>query len=99
MDKTAATALFAWLDREVWLVTSQAGEKRGGLIATFVNQASIVPDVPRVVIGLARHHHTWTIVEESHPHEQVDVQTVRWSIQVPAEGSATLTYRVRVTQG
>jgi len=41
----------------------------------------------------------WTIVEESHPHEQVDVQTVRWSIQVPAEGSATLTYRVRVTQG
>ena len=41
----------------------------------------------------------WTIVEESHPHEQVDVQTVRWTIEVPAEGSATLTYRVRVTQG
>ncbi|HET6363190.1 MAG TPA: DUF4139 domain-containing protein, partial [Gemmatimonadota bacterium] len=41
----------------------------------------------------------WTIVEESHPHEQVDVQTVRWTIQVPAEGAATLTYRVRVTQG
>jgi hypothetical protein len=41
----------------------------------------------------------WTIVEESHPHEQVDVQTVRWTIGVPAEGSATLTYRVRVTQG
>jgi hypothetical protein len=41
----------------------------------------------------------WTIVEESHSHEQVDVQTVRWSIAVPAQGSATLTYRVRVTQG
>ena len=41
----------------------------------------------------------WTIVEESAPHEQLDVQTVRWRIAVPAEGSATLTYRVRVTQG
>ncbi|HJR53664.1 MAG TPA: DUF4139 domain-containing protein [Gemmatimonadota bacterium] len=41
----------------------------------------------------------WTIVEESAPHEQVDVQTVRWTLNVPAEGSATLTYRVRVTQG
>jgi hypothetical protein len=41
----------------------------------------------------------WTIVEESHPHDQVDVQTVRWAIDVPAGGSATLTYRVRVTQG
>jgi hypothetical protein len=41
----------------------------------------------------------WTIVEESHPHDQVDVQTVRWTIDVPAEGSTTLTYRVRVTQG
>lgn len=41
----------------------------------------------------------WTIVEESLPHERVDAQTVRWSVPVAAGGSATLTYRVRVTQG
>lgn len=41
----------------------------------------------------------WTIVEESHPHERVDAQVVRWSVPVPAGGEATLTYRVRVTQG
>jgi hypothetical protein len=39
----------------------------------------------------------WTILEESRPHERVDAQTARWTVDVPAEGSATLTYRVRVS--
>jgi flavin reductase (DIM6/NTAB) family NADH-FMN oxidoreductase RutF len=55
----------AWLDRELWLVTSQAGERRGGLIATFVSQASLVPDLPRVLVGIARQHHTWELIEAS----------------------------------
>jgi hypothetical protein len=41
----------------------------------------------------------WTIVEESRPHERIDAQVVRWTVPVPAGGSTTLTYRVRVTQG
>jgi flavin reductase (DIM6/NTAB) family NADH-FMN oxidoreductase RutF len=65
MDTTAASTLFAWLDPELWLVTSQAGGRRGGLIATFVNQASIVPDLPRILVGLAKQHHTWELVEAS----------------------------------
>lgn len=65
MDATAASTLFAWLDREIWLVTAQAGARRGGLIATFVNSASIVPDLPRMLIALSRQHHTWELVEES----------------------------------
>ncbi|HYT91687.1 MAG TPA: flavin reductase family protein [Gemmataceae bacterium] len=60
---TAISEVFAQLDRELWLLTAAAGERRGGLIATFVNQASIVPDTPRVVVGLARQHHTWELVE------------------------------------
>jgi flavin reductase (DIM6/NTAB) family NADH-FMN oxidoreductase RutF len=64
-DLTAASTLFAWLDREIWLVTAQAGSRRGGLIATFVSQASIVPELPRMLVGLARQHHTWELVEES----------------------------------
>jgi flavin reductase (DIM6/NTAB) family NADH-FMN oxidoreductase RutF len=65
MDTTAAAALFASLDREVWLVTARAGERRGGLIATFVNQASLSTEQPRVVIGIARQHHTWELIEAS----------------------------------
>src|ERR1041385_4670921 len=65
MDRTAAAALFAWLDRELWLVTAQAGARRGGLIAPFVSQASLSPDLPRVVIGIAQQHHTWELIEAS----------------------------------
>jgi flavin reductase (DIM6/NTAB) family NADH-FMN oxidoreductase RutF len=65
MTMTLATAatLFARTDREIWLVTSQAGSQHGGLIATFVNAASIVPEIPRVLVGLAKHHHTHGLVE------------------------------------
>jgi flavin reductase (DIM6/NTAB) family NADH-FMN oxidoreductase RutF len=58
-------AVFAPLDRELWLVTARHGERRGGLIATCVSQASIVPDLPRVLVGLAKQHFTWELVEES----------------------------------
>ena len=65
MDVTAAATLFAWMDREVWLVTARAGDRQGGLIATSINQASIAPDLPRLTIALARHHFTWELVEAS----------------------------------
>jgi flavin reductase (DIM6/NTAB) family NADH-FMN oxidoreductase RutF len=65
MDLTAASTLIAWLDPAVWLVTAAAAGRRGGLIATFVNPASIVPDLPRMLVGLSRQHHTWELVEAS----------------------------------
>jgi flavin reductase (DIM6/NTAB) family NADH-FMN oxidoreductase RutF len=52
-------------DRELWIVTARAGRRTGGLVATFVNSASIVPEIPRVVVGLARQHRTWELVEAS----------------------------------
>src|SRR3954452_13625481 len=58
-------AVFNRLDPPVWLLTAKAQGRRGGLIATFVNQASITPDLPRVVVGLARQHFTWGLVEQS----------------------------------
>jgi flavin reductase (DIM6/NTAB) family NADH-FMN oxidoreductase RutF len=64
-DSTAAATLIAWLDREIWLVTAQHGSRRSGLIATFVNPASIVPDLPRMLIGLSRLHYTCDLVEQS----------------------------------
>jgi flavin reductase (DIM6/NTAB) family NADH-FMN oxidoreductase RutF len=65
MDETAASTLFAWLDREVWLLTAQNGSRRGGLIATFVNPATIVADLPRMLVGIAKQHHTWELIEAS----------------------------------
>jgi flavin reductase (DIM6/NTAB) family NADH-FMN oxidoreductase RutF len=65
MDADASAALFAELDRELWLLTAAAGGRRGGLIATFVSQASLVPELPRVLVGLAKQHHTWGLVEGS----------------------------------
>jgi flavin reductase (DIM6/NTAB) family NADH-FMN oxidoreductase RutF len=65
MDTTAASTLIAWLDRELWLVTAQAAGRRSGLIATFVGPASIVPDEPRMLVGLAKQHYTSELVEAS----------------------------------
>ena len=49
----------------LWVVTSSAGQSRGGLIATFVSKASLVPSMPRFVVGIANHHATWRLIEDS----------------------------------
>lgn len=53
------------IDRELWLVTAADGARRGGLIATFVCQASLVESLPRMLVALAKHHHTWQLIEAS----------------------------------
>jgi flavin reductase (DIM6/NTAB) family NADH-FMN oxidoreductase RutF len=53
------------VDPAVWLVTARAGDASGGLIATFVNQASIAPEYPRMLVGLSRQHHTWKLIDAS----------------------------------
>lgn len=59
------TDILRLLDREIWLVTATHQERRGGLIATFVNNASIVPEAPRMLVGIAKQHHTWGLIEAS----------------------------------
>lgn len=59
------TDIMRLLDREIWLVTAADQARRGGLIATFVCQASIVPAMPRMLVGIAKQHHTWQIIEAS----------------------------------
>lgn len=65
MDSTAASTLIAWLDREVWLVTSQAGERRSGLIATSVSATSHVSELPRMLVGINHQHYTHELIEAS----------------------------------
>ena len=52
-------------DRELWLVTAEHAGRRGGLIATFVSNASIVPELPRMLVGIAKQHHTHGLIEAS----------------------------------
>jgi flavin reductase (DIM6/NTAB) family NADH-FMN oxidoreductase RutF len=65
MTPDTVSALFRRHDRELWVVTAQAAGQRGGLIATFVSQASLVPEMPRMIVGIAKHHHTWHLIEAS----------------------------------
>jgi hypothetical protein len=43
LDATTVTTVFERIEREVWIVTAAHRGRRGGLVATFVNPASIVP--------------------------------------------------------
>jgi len=65
MNVSNLSQIWAEVDPAVWLVTSRYGDASGGLIATFVNEASIVPECPRMVIGLSRQHHTTSLVDKS----------------------------------
>ncbi len=38
----------------------------------------------------------WTILSENYPHLKASSRLAQWKIEVPAEGSSTLTYRTRV---
>ncbi len=65
MDRAAIAQLLARPERELWLITAAANGRRGGLIATFVSSASIVPELPRLLVGIAKQHHTWGLIEAS----------------------------------
>jgi flavin reductase (DIM6/NTAB) family NADH-FMN oxidoreductase RutF len=57
-------SLLRLVDREVWIVTAAAGGRRGGLMATWVAQASIDRERPVILAGLAPNHFTSGLVEE-----------------------------------
>jgi flavin reductase (DIM6/NTAB) family NADH-FMN oxidoreductase RutF len=65
MNTAAINGIFEQTDRELWLLTAACGSRRGGLIATFVSAASIVPELPRVIVGVARHHYSHELIEGS----------------------------------
>jgi flavin reductase (DIM6/NTAB) family NADH-FMN oxidoreductase RutF len=58
-------AIESVLDPTLWVVTSRDGASTGGLVATFVSTASIVREMPRVVVGIAKQHRTWGLIEAS----------------------------------
>jgi len=53
------------LDPTLWVVTAADARGPGGLVATFVSPASIAGAAPRMLVGVARRHHTWQLIEAS----------------------------------
>jgi flavin reductase (DIM6/NTAB) family NADH-FMN oxidoreductase RutF len=81
--------VFTLLDREIWILTAQAGPQRAGLVVTLVSQASIVRAQPRVWVGLSPQHFTTAVVQAS--------QGFRLHLVAPEQ--AELVWRFGTTSG
>lgn len=57
--------LFQLIDREVWVVTVADGERRGGLVATWVQPSSLDPDDPMVTVSISENHYTRELIDAS----------------------------------
>ena len=65
IDNAAISAVFHLYDPPLWLVTAAHAGRRGGLIATSAMRASIVAEQPRMLVAIARQHHTWGLIQGS----------------------------------
>ncbi|MBC8354046.1 MAG: flavin reductase family protein [Planctomycetes bacterium] len=57
--------VFGNIDREVWIVTAADNNREGGLVATWVSQASIDREYPVVLAGIAPNHFTAELIDAS----------------------------------
>ena len=65
MPITDYPQIYPGLNRELWLVSASDGSRRTGLIAANVDSVSLVPDMPRVTVAIAKHHFTHDLIEAS----------------------------------
>ena len=65
-SKNESTAsLLRLVNREIWIVTSMAGDERGGLVATWVSASSIDDGRPVMLAGIAPNHFTRDLIDRS----------------------------------
>ena len=57
-DAAQIEEVFRAIDRPIWVLTAGTTDQRSGLVATWVMQASVDPQSPRVMAGLAPNHFT-----------------------------------------
>src|SRR5829696_10406770 len=53
------------IDRELWIITAAHGDRRGGLLATWVSAASIDPERPILLAGIGPNHFTAELVQSN----------------------------------
>ena len=64
-DPKQIQSVLGLIDREVWVITAEHEESRGGLTASWVLPPSIDSERPQLLIGLAPEHATAKLVEAS----------------------------------
>ena len=65
MDQASIAGVLGKLDSEVFVLTAADGDRRNGQIVCWVQPATIVPQVPRVVVGIGRLTYTRELIEVS----------------------------------
>ena len=62
-DLAQIDAALRLLDREIWIITAADGDRRGGLVATWVSSASIDRQRPMLLAGIGPNHFTAELVQ------------------------------------
>lgn len=65
MDQSSIAAVLGKMDFEVFVLTAADGDRRNGQIVCWVMPATIVPQVPRVIVGVGRMNYTRELIEAS----------------------------------
>lgn len=65
MNQDSIAAVLGKLDSEVFVLTAADGDRRNGQIVCWVLPATIVPQVPRVLVGMGRLTYTRELLEGS----------------------------------
>jgi flavin reductase (DIM6/NTAB) family NADH-FMN oxidoreductase RutF len=63
LDATQVGKIIAQLDPPVWLITAADADRRSGFVATTVTAASIVREMPRLLVTVDKRHFTHTLIE------------------------------------
>ncbi|MFO0788941.1 MAG: flavin reductase family protein [Pirellulales bacterium] len=81
--------IFPGLNRELWLVSAAHADRRTALIAANVDSVSLVPELPRVTVAIAKHHFTHDLIEASD----------HFAMQLVDEPNIDWVYRFGITTG
>jgi len=65
MDQACISAVLDKMDFEVFVLTAADGGRRNGQIVSWVMPATIVPQVPRLLVGVGRMTYTRELIEAS----------------------------------
>lgn len=65
MDQSTVAAVLGKLNSEVFVLTAADGQRRNGQIVAWVVPATIVPQVPRLLVGVGRLTYTRELIEAS----------------------------------
>ena len=64
-QRQGVESVLAQIKRELWLVTAADQERRGGVVATWVSQATLDAEPAIIVVSLATNHFTRELVDAS----------------------------------